>query len=85
MGIPGQTRGRQRRVLATLATERNADEAAAPLREAWYYALPSRKLRRGRTLAKRMLGEPVLLGRADDGTVFALRDLCPHRAMPRPR
>jgi len=58
------------------------DDAAAPLREAWYYAAPSRKLRRGRTLARTMLGEPVLLGRDRAGAVFALRDICPHRGMP---
>lgn len=57
------------------------DEAAAPLREAWYYAAPSRRLRRGATLALTMLGEPVLLGRGRDGVVFALRDICPHRGM----
>jgi phenylpropionate dioxygenase-like ring-hydroxylating dioxygenase large terminal subunit len=58
------------------------DEAAVLLREAWYYAVPSKKLRRGKTLAKIMLGEPILLGRDRDGAAFALRDLCPHRAMP---
>ena len=58
------------------------EEAAAPLREAWYYAAPSRRLRRGRTLARTMLGEPLLLGRDRDGAVFALRDICPHRGMP---
>jgi phenylpropionate dioxygenase-like ring-hydroxylating dioxygenase large terminal subunit len=58
------------------------DDAAAPLREAWYYAVPSRRLRRGRTMPKVMLGEPILLGRDNDGVAFALRDLCPHRAMP---
>jgi len=58
------------------------DDAAAPLREAWYYAAPSQTLRRGRVLARMMLGEPVLLGRDRDGAVFALRDICPHRAMP---
>jgi phenylpropionate dioxygenase-like ring-hydroxylating dioxygenase large terminal subunit len=58
------------------------DDAAAPLREAWYYAAPSRKLRPGRMLARTMLGEPVLLGRDRDGAVFALRDICPHRGMP---
>ena len=58
------------------------DKAAAPLREAWYYAVPSRKIRRGRTLAKILLGEPILLGRDNEGAAFALRDLCPHRAMP---
>jgi len=57
-------------------------DEAAPLREAWYYAVPSRALRRGKMLPKRMLREPVLLGRDADGAVFALRDLCPHRAMP---
>ena len=58
------------------------DDAAAPLREAWYYAAPSRRLRRGGVLAQTMLGEPVLLGRDRDGAVFALRDVCPHRGMP---
>ena len=64
-----------------MATESSLDQAA-PLREAWYYAVPSAKLRRGKTLAKIMLGEPVLLGRDRNGAAFALRDLCPHRAMP---
>jgi phenylpropionate dioxygenase-like ring-hydroxylating dioxygenase large terminal subunit len=58
------------------------DDTAPPLREAWYYAVPSARLRRGKTLAKVMLGEPVLLGRDREGAAFALRDLCPHRAMP---
>ena len=58
------------------------ENAAAPLRDAWYYAVPSARLRRGRMLARVMLGEPVLLGRDAAGAVFALRDLCPHRGMP---
>lgn len=58
------------------------DETASPLREAWYYAVPSRKLRRGHLVARTMLGEPVLLGRDAGGGVFALRDICPHRGMP---
>src|SRR6188474_106088 len=62
--------------------EYSLDDAAAPLREAWYYAAPSRKLRPGRMLARTMLGEPVLLVRERDGSVFALRDICPHRGMP---
>ena len=55
---------------------------AAPLREAWYYALPSRRLRRRGVAAKLILGEPVLIGRDGAGQPFALRDLCPHRGMP---
>lgn len=57
------------------------EAAAAPLREAWYYAAPSRALRPGRALGRTMLGEPVLIGRGRDGAVFALRDICPHRGM----
>src|SRR5581483_11518441 len=48
-------------------------DEAAPLREAWYYAAPSRSVRRGRLFARVILGEPVVLGRAADGTPFALR------------
>jgi phenylpropionate dioxygenase-like ring-hydroxylating dioxygenase large terminal subunit len=58
------------------------EDAAAPLREAWYYAVPSRRLRRGAMLSKVMLGEPILIGRDAAGAAFALRDPCPHRGMP---
>src|ERR1700751_596627 len=57
-------------------------EAAAPLREAWYYALPSRRVRRRAVVAKLMLREPIMIGRDQAGVPFALRDLCPHRGMP---
>jgi phenylpropionate dioxygenase-like ring-hydroxylating dioxygenase large terminal subunit len=52
------------------------------LRNTWYYALPSSKLSRKRMLSKTLLGEPVLFARGEDGNVFALRDVCPHRSMP---
>ncbi|MEA2782932.1 MAG: hypothetical protein QOK29_4476 [Rhodospirillaceae bacterium] len=57
-------------------------DSAAPLREMWYYALPGERLKRRRIIAKTILGEPLMLGRAADGTVFALRDICPHRGIP---
>jgi len=60
----------------------SVENGAAPLREAWYYAAPGRQLRRGKLLGRRMLGEPILLGRDEGGAVFALRDICPHRGMP---
>jgi phenylpropionate dioxygenase-like ring-hydroxylating dioxygenase large terminal subunit len=60
----------------------HAEDAAAPLREAWYYAVPGRALRRGQVLPRTMLGEPILIGRDRNGAVFALRDICPHRGMP---
>ena len=58
------------------------NDSSAPLREMWYYAVPGGRLKRGKTLAKTLLGEPLLLGRAGDGTVFALRNICPHRGIP---
>lgn len=52
------------------------------LKNLWYYALPSASLKAGKTKAKLLLNEPILFGRDEDGKVFALRDVCPHRAMP---
>jgi phenylpropionate dioxygenase-like ring-hydroxylating dioxygenase large terminal subunit len=52
------------------------------LRELWYMAALSASIDRGRMRRQMLLGEPVLLGRLRDGTVFALRDICPHRAAP---
>ena len=52
------------------------------LRNIWYFAHPSSQLKRGEMLAKTLLNEPVLIGRAEDGKVFAMRDICPHRGIP---
>src|SRR5438105_14502681 len=57
-------------------------DAAAPLREAWYYAVPSRCLRRRAMLAKVMLGEPILIGRDAAGVPLSMRHLCLHRVVP---
>jgi phenylpropionate dioxygenase-like ring-hydroxylating dioxygenase large terminal subunit len=57
-------------------------DGAAPLRELWYYAVPGEQLKPGKMLKKTLLGEPILLGRATNGSVFALRDICPHRGIP---
>jgi phenylpropionate dioxygenase-like ring-hydroxylating dioxygenase large terminal subunit len=57
-------------------------ERAKPLREMWYYAMPSAELKPGALVKRIYLGEPVVFGRAGDGTAFALRDLCPHRGIP---
>lgn len=48
----------------------------------WYVAAPGRDVKAGKTLAKTLVGEPVLLGRDRNGEVFALRDICPHRGIP---
>lgn len=52
------------------------------LRGLWYVAMPASGLRAGKTVAKTLLGEPVLFGRTRDGEAFALRDICPHRGIP---
>ena len=48
----------------------------------WYPALRASDLRRGKTVKAMLLGVPLLLGRKNDGAVFAMRDLCPHRGIP---
>ncbi len=52
------------------------------LRDLWYFAATSRELKRGKMFRHEILGEPVLLGRDAEGRAFALRDICPHRAVP---
>ena len=48
----------------------------------WYPALRSGSLRPGKTRTALLLGVPLLLGRKRDGSLFAMRDLCPHRGIP---
>jgi phenylpropionate dioxygenase-like ring-hydroxylating dioxygenase large terminal subunit len=52
------------------------------LQNLWYFALPGNRLKPGKFLGLTLLGEPLLVGRAQDGKPFALRDLCPHRGIP---
>jgi phenylpropionate dioxygenase-like ring-hydroxylating dioxygenase large terminal subunit len=52
------------------------------LRDLWYFAATSAELRPGRQFRREILGEPILLARGADGRAFALRDICPHRAVP---
>ena len=51
-------------------------------RGCWYMAMPGSKLRMGKTIAKKLLGEPVLFGRDRMGEPFAIKDICPHRGIP---
>lgn len=52
------------------------------VRDLWYMPALSSSLKPGGMRREMLLGEPVLLGRLKDGTVFALRDICPHRGVP---
>jgi len=62
-------------------TEAPQAEEADWLLGLWYFASPAARVAPGRTIAKEILGRPVLLGRAADGAPFALHDLCPHRGV----
>jgi phenylpropionate dioxygenase-like ring-hydroxylating dioxygenase large terminal subunit len=48
--------------------------------DAWYLACLSPDLKPGRMEGREYLGEPVVIGRTRAGEVYALRDVCPHRA-----
>jgi len=48
----------------------------------WYPALRTDKLRAGKLTTAMLLEIPLVLGRRNDGQVFALRDSCPHRGIP---
>ena len=52
------------------------------LRDCWYVAAHAGALARGAMLPVTLLDEQVLLGRDNHGSVFALRDFCPHRGIP---
>ncbi len=60
--------------------------STALLYDDWYPALRSSRLisRLGRRKLRTtmLLDIPLVLGRRDDGSVFALRDSCPHRGIP---
>lgn len=57
-------------------------ETPGLLRGLWYYAVPGHRVRRGQTMHRTLLGEPVLIGRDKESRVFAIRDICPHRGIP---
>jgi phenylpropionate dioxygenase-like ring-hydroxylating dioxygenase large terminal subunit len=48
----------------------------------WYMAGIANSLKPGAMRREMLCGEPVLLARGKNGVVFALRDICPHRAAP---
>ncbi|MGE3709167.1 MAG: Rieske 2Fe-2S domain-containing protein [Hyphomicrobiaceae bacterium] len=52
------------------------------VRNAWYVAAWAQELEAGKLLSRTILGEPVVIYRADDGSPAALEDRCPHRFAP---
>src|ERR1700689_884234 len=55
---------------------------ATLLYDDWYPALRTDKLRRNQLSKAMLLDIPLVLGRRNDGRVFAMRDSCPHRGIP---
>jgi len=52
------------------------------LTDIWYFAALASDLKPGKLERHELLGQPVMLGRSPGGELFALRDICPHRAAP---
>lgn len=59
------------------------------VRDTWYFVALARDVTPGSLKRYELMGEPVLVGRTqaktgtgDNGQVFAMRDICPHRAAP---
>ena len=52
------------------------------LREIWYFAVLSRDIPTGKMQRVIIAGEPINVGRDEADDIFALRDICPHRAAP---
>ncbi len=48
----------------------------------WYFAAIGTELKPGGMKHVTIAGHPLVVGRKQDGNVFALRDICPHRAAP---
>ena len=72
-----------------MAGSESTTDAARPLpfgqgllKDSWWFAALSSEIAAGSLERYEMLGEPVLIGRTRAGQVFALRDICPHRAAP---
>lgn len=52
------------------------------LKNHWYLALPSSKLKKNKLFSMEIMGDPVLFFRKSEGVVEAIRDICPHRGIP---
>lgn len=52
------------------------------VKDIWYFVGLSSDVRSGQMVRVEIAGEPITLGRRKDGQLFALRDICPHRAAP---
>jgi phenylpropionate dioxygenase-like ring-hydroxylating dioxygenase large terminal subunit len=56
--------------------------AATLIYDDWYPALRTDKLRKGKLVTAMLLDIPLVLGKLNNGQLFAMRDSCPHRGIP---
>lgn len=52
------------------------------VRDAWYFVALARDVPVASLKRYEVMDEPVLIGRTRAGEVYAMRDICPHRAAP---
>ena len=52
------------------------------VRDAWYFVALARDVAAASLKRYEIMGEPVLVSRTRAGQVYAMRDICPHRAAP---
>ena len=52
------------------------------VKDIWYFAGVSGDVKPGQLTRVEIADEPITLGRKKDGSIFALRDICPHWAAP---
>ena len=66
----------------TLPAPANGGPPAILVYNDWYPALRSSELRGTKLKTTLLMGIPMVLGRKEDGRIFAMRDSCPHRGIP---
>lgn len=52
------------------------------LKNHWYLAAPSKKIKKNKMLSVEIMAEPILFFRDSKNQVHAVRDICPHRGIP---
>jgi len=52
------------------------------VKDIWYFAGLSTDIKNGKLIRREIAGHPITLGRDETGQIFALSDICPHRAAP---
>ncbi|TWT13896.1 aromatic ring-hydroxylating dioxygenase subunit alpha [Reyranella sp. CPCC 100927] len=52
------------------------------LRNTWYVAAWGEQIRAGELVTRRILGEPIVMFRTEDGGIAAMADVCAHRFAP---